>query len=277
MDTGRREEGRARQSRAEQSQQSQQSISARRRHADTGWGLGLDVECRLYACRRRTTQTCMCCCLYGCATMACVRPSPQRWIASVNQHTRANSRGQRDRDAGRFLDSHCSPACPRRHSINAPLFAYKTSHPSAHLSLFTFALALFFPSVLFLSPRSPSSCCPPQCSAYQVPRSVLPRPPMGRSQQLIFPFCNPCPCPSRSFRSNNSNNRATATTTTTLTVTSTTVKKRRPGLSHSSHQMIYVIPSSIFTGSRHWANCIRAARQPAAKPGHGRGSSMLVF
>lgn len=67
--------------------------------------LGLHLDCASYA--HGTTQACVCRGLYGCATMACIRPSPQQWIATVNQHTRANS--SRDRGGRQFLDSLSQP------------------------------------------------------------------------------------------------------------------------------------------------------------------------
>lgn len=68
----------------------------------------------------------------------CLRNGGSHLSINIREPTRAGSGTVMQADS-----STPSPACPPRHSIDAPLFAYKTSHPNAYLSLFTFALALF--------------------------------------------------------------------------------------------------------------------------------------
>lgn len=129
--------------------------------------LGFHLDCGFYACG--TTQPCVCRGLSGCATIACIRLSPQQWIADCQStYERQHAR---DRGAGRFLDLPL-PVPPvlvdtvaaRRSSHTKPLIQTLICHFSQLVSPF-----LFFPSVFFPSPRSPDSRCSSQCFAYEVP------------------------------------------------------------------------------------------------------------
>lgn len=152
----------------------------------------------------------------------------------------------RDRGAGRFLDS--QSRLPR-HSSGAPFFAYKTYDPGAYLSLFTFALALFLPSVLSdssLPARLALAARPSALLCLSGPLTSAQHPSNGQvpPQYLVFLLpvtctrAEPCPCLARAHLDLCFPTIAATTTTTTTTIqgrtsttTSATVEKPRPGFS----------------------------------------------
>lgn len=134
MDTGRRGgQGKA-----------EQSISARRRHAETGWSLGLDPS--LSADYTRAVVLLRRACAVVCMD---VRP----WLASVclrngGSHLSINVREPTRAGSGTVMQADPripSPACPRRHSAlstrrsshTKPLIQTLTCHFSHLLSLFS--------------------------------------------------------------------------------------------------------------------------------------------
>lgn len=137
MDTGRSEEGRAGQGRAEHIW----SQTSRRHGMESRPGSIVSADytgTRAVLLRRACAVVCM-----------DVRP----WLASVclrngGSHLSINIREPTRAGSGTAMQADSwipSPSSFRRHSINAPLFAYKTSHPNAYLSFFTFTLASFLP------------------------------------------------------------------------------------------------------------------------------------
>lgn len=211
--------------------------------------------------------TCACCGPYGCVTIACICLSPQQWTAT--RQSTYESQHARDRGTRQFLDSLSQS---RLDTVVTRPFSHKTENLSLRRLSVTFHICprSFSPSLRFfffffcLSPRSPRSCCSSQDFCLSSPligvsppsngQGPNPPPPPPQALDIFLPVTHSCsvcqcPCPSRSLHPNNNDNHKT-----TSTATASTDEKPQTGFLLFFNQMIYITPSSVFTGSPDWPN-----------------------